>query len=202
MEKTSRIIAIMLAAVMCLALCACGKDKTTQTPALTEAPETENPLPTPTDPGKPLYTCLTDDGTKIVVDGEGDEMTDYAKSGSIDNSEPTAVSPSPSPSPSAEPTQQPTEIVNPEITPFSSPTHKHNYVTQVIDPTCKTKGYTLHICDCGASYKDQYTDIIEHSYSNEVIKPTATEQGYTIHTCTICGYEYKDDFVDILFNEK
>lgn len=40
---------------------------------------------------------------------------------------------------------------------------------------------------------------ITHDYSIEtVVKPTYTEQGYTLHKCSVCGAEYKDNFVDKL----
>lgn len=40
---------------------------------------------------------------------------------------------------------------------------------------------------------------ITHDYSIEtVVKPTYTEQGYTLHKCSVCGVEYKDNFVDKL----
>lgn len=40
---------------------------------------------------------------------------------------------------------------------------------------------------------------ITHDYSIEtVVKPTYTEQGYTLHECSVCGAEYKDNFVDKL----
>ena len=40
---------------------------------------------------------------------------------------------------------------------------------------------------------------ITHDYSIEtVVKPTYIEQGYTLHKCSVCGAEYKDNFVDKL----
>lgn len=40
---------------------------------------------------------------------------------------------------------------------------------------------------------------ITHDYSIvNVIKPTYKEQGYTLHKCSVCGAEYKDNFVDKL----
>ena len=42
--------------------------------------------------------------------------------------------------------------------------HNYNYNKTVTAPTCQTKGYTTYTCSCGASYKDNYTDIVDHSY--------------------------------------
>ena len=35
-----------------------------------------------------------------------------------------------------------------------------------------------------------------HSFLEEVIEPTCTSQGYTLHTCELCGYSYKDNYID------
>ena len=34
-----------------------------------------------------------------------------------------------------------------------------------------------------------------HTYTDIVVSPTCTSNGYTLHICTICGEEYKDNFV-------
>ena len=83
--------------------------------------------------------------------------------------------------------------------------HVHKYVDEVVAPKVGEKGYTLHTCECGDSYKDHWTSPIPeeeevephvHVYSNvKVVAPTETEKGYTLHTCE-CGDSYKDSFVD------
>jgi hypothetical protein len=35
-----------------------------------------------------------------------------------------------------------------------------------------------------------------HSYTETVIEPTREAQGYTLYTCNVCGYSYKDNFVE------
>ena len=40
--------------------------------------------------------------------------------------------------------------------------HNHDYTTQVIDPTENSDGYTLHTCECGDSYKTDYTILITY----------------------------------------
>lgn len=72
-------------------------------------------------------------------------------------------------------------------------THVHDYEKEVVAPTCTEKGYTLFICACGNSYKDNETAATGHQYSGTVIPPQCTTQGYTLYTCT-CGDSYIDDF--------
>ena len=44
--------------------------------------------------------------------------------------------------------------------------HQHSYVDTVVAPTCTTKGYTEHKCECGDSYKDTETDVLGHLDEN------------------------------------
>ncbi len=70
----------------------------------------------------------------------------------------------------------------------------HEYNTTTINPTCIEKGYILHACGCGDSYKTDFVNALGHDYETSTIAPTCTTQGYTIYTCH-CGYSYNDDFV-------
>ena len=82
--------------------------------------------------------------------------------------------------------------------------HVHRYTEEVIPPQIGEKGYTLYTCECGRSYKDNFTSPIQepedveihvHEYTSiSVVPPTETESGYTLHTC-LCGESYKDSFV-------
>lgn len=45
-------------------------------------------------------------------------------------------------------------------------THKHSYQLIVTTPTCEEGGYTIHICDCGDSYRDSETEALGHDYQN------------------------------------
>ena len=49
----------------------------------------------------------------------------------------------------------------------NTPEHEHSYVQTVVAPTCKDKGYTLHKCNCGEEYKDNYTAIGTHNYKDD-----------------------------------
>ena len=69
--------------------------------------------------------------------------------------------------------------------------HEHEYHDTVIEPTYRTRGYTLHVCGiCGYTIRDTYTDQLvctTHDYESRVIEPTYTSGGYTIYTCKNCG---------------
>lgn len=42
--------------------------------------------------------------------------------------------------------------------------HEHVYESEVVAPTCEEKGYTLHTCKCGESYKDTYVNALGHNF--------------------------------------
>ena len=73
------------------------------------------------------------------------------------------------------------------------PSHKHSYTTSVTEPTCLNKGYTLHTCDCGHSYKDRYTKALGHNEVSVSAKaPTCAEEGWDAHvSCSRCSYSTK-----------
>lgn len=76
------------------------------------------------------------------------------------------------------------------------PTHTHAYVDVAVDPTCTEQGYTEHICECGDSYRDAYTDARGHAYVDTVVPAGCTAQGYTEHVCEICGDTVIDTYTD------
>ncbi len=55
-------------------------------------------------------------------------------------------------------------------------------------------GYTIFTCDCGDSYKENYTDKIAHSYKKTVTEPTCTEIGFTTSVCEACVDTVKSDY--------
>ena len=68
--------------------------------------------------------------------------------------------------------------------------HKHNYKDRIVEPTCTKQGYTIHECNCGYSYTDNYTNIVDHNYIDNICewcgktKPSSSldtyeENGYT-----------------------
>lgn len=68
--------------------------------------------------------------------------------------------------------------------------HNHSYTETVVSPTCTDKGYTLHTCSCGDSYKNAYISKLGHNYSEWVITAEATSSasGSKERTCSRCGY--------------
>ncbi len=45
-------------------------------------------------------------------------------------------------------------------------THEHKYTESIVAPTCTEKGYTLHSCTCGDSFKDTETPAAGHNFEN------------------------------------
>lgn len=81
---------------------------------------------------------------------------------------------------------------------FDGPIHTHKYATETVEPTCTAMGYTINICDCGYSYKFDYTDAYGHGMEpTETVAPTCSALGYTLYTCE-CGHSEKRDYVSKL----
>ena len=78
--------------------------------------------------------------------------------------------------------------------PVEETTHTHKYEDSVSDPTCTDKGYTMHTCACGKSYKDGEKKALGHDYKSVVTAPTVNSVGYTTHICTRCNDEYVDTY--------
>lgn len=66
--------------------------------------------------------------------------------------------------------------------------HEHSYTETVVEASCSSKGYTLHECACGDSYK---TDEVPEAHVESVTPgkaATCTESGLTDKiVCTECG---------------
>ena len=58
------------------------------------------------------------------------------------------------------------------------PLHTCSYTKEVVPPTCSKQGYDLWSCECGNSYKDNYT-------------PATREHNYVNGVCTSCGIDEK-----------
>ncbi len=52
--------------------------------------------------------------------------------------------------------------------------HAHNYVEEIISPTCTEQGYTTYTCSCGEGYTDDYINPIGHVFSEYVYNNDAT----------------------------
>lgn len=72
----------------------------------------------------------------------------------------------------------------------------HEYKDVVTAPTCTTKGYTTHICDCGHQYIDTFTEKLEHKFTNYV---QVSELDETAQCDYGCGATDTRDVDTILF---
>lgn len=71
----------------------------------------------------------------------------------------------------------------------------HEYLVEVVMPTCTAHGYTSHYCPgCGDRFRTDYTDPLGHRYDGGVIikEPTLTSQGRILYTCLGCGDTYQE----------
>lgn len=72
-----------------------------------------------------------------------------------------------------------------------TPAVPHNYVQNVVAPTCGADGYTLNVClSCKDTFKSNITPATgNHTYSRAVIltPATCTTNGTQAQTCTVCG---------------
>ena len=68
----------------------------------------------------------------------------------------------------------------------NDPIYAGDYAETVVAPTYTEQGYTLHLCPCGDSYKDNYTDATGHKWDGgTMIKvPTYDEPGIIRYNCT------------------
>lgn len=57
--------------------------------------------------------------------------------------------------------------------------HTHVYKELVINPTCTSNGYILHVCDCGDQYQDNESLKLEHSYINGICERCGEKIDYT-----------------------
>ena len=57
--------------------------------------------------------------------------------------------------------------------------HEHNFVPQVIAPTCVEEGYTLYTCGCGHTFSDTYVDPLGHDWTAASCEAPAV--------CSRCG---------------
>lgn len=68
---------------------------------------------------------------------------------------------------------------------------EHNFLDNIVEPTCTEGGYTEHVCKvCGYTIKDSESEAAGHSLSQWVtVKDSScSENGYKFRFCTKCGY--------------
>lgn len=66
--------------------------------------------------------------------------------------------------------------------------HFHAYVSNVISPTCDTKGYIEYNCSCGDTYIENEIEALGHSYGEwiQIIIPSEENVGIEERYCTRC----------------
>lgn len=100
----------------------------------------------------------------------------------------------------------------------------HDFQAETVEPTCATRGYTVHTCSrCAYTYHDGFvdakghvpegeatctepqlcgvcggilTEALGHDYTHTVTQPTCSEQGFTVHSCVRCDHAYRDTFTE------
>ena len=63
------------------------------------------------------------------------------------------------------------------------------------DATCNHDGKEVKECMICGHQEETVLKQLDHQYVTTVVAPTADSQGYTLHKCSLCGDEYKDQFV-------
>jgi|GEM_PF-6477332 len=66
----------------------------------------------------------------------------------------------------------------------------HNYVAEVIAPTCMDQGYTKHTCSrCNDTYNDTPVPALGHDFGEWTLtaEPTCTDKGEETRYCSRCG---------------
>ena len=71
--------------------------------------------------------------------------------------------------------------------------HEHTFTKNVIEPKCTTLGYTLYVCDCGYSYRDDYIESTGHYFNNGTIlkQSTCDSAGLIEYECILCQETYQ-----------
>ncbi len=74
------------------------------------------------------------------------------------------------------------------VKPIFDSLHEHIYKIEKVEPSCMSKGYVLHKCECGYEYRDNFKPLIDHEYKVvATLPPTCTAVGRKEYSCTMCG---------------
>lgn len=140
-------------------------------------------IPPNNEPTKP-----STEGTDPATDPSG-ESTTPSNEPSAPVTEPSEPATEPS-----EPATEPTEPSEPATEP-TEPVHTHSYVSEVVEPICYEVGYTVHTCECGDTYRDNYVDELGHDWTEwETVKePAGDDPGTKKRSCTVCGMVVTQD---------
>ena len=146
------------------------------------------------------FTLIARDGIGNVV-GEFlvKLVAEIVESGEDGNAEEISTTEPGSTSPTTNHQNPGTQNPNPGTQEISA--HVHDFENQVVAPTPKAQGYTIHTCKtCGYTYRDSFTEQLacQHEYVDTVVPATYLAGGYTVHTCKICGDSYRDSATPVL----
>ncbi len=82
----------------------------------------------------------------------------------------------------------PPTTTQPPVT--TEPGHVHNFqVSQVVQATCQSAGYTVYSCECGKTDIQDYVNAFGHDYGVGERVVFCDKEGYTRYVCRTCGYE-------------
>ncbi len=74
-------------------------------------------------------------------------------------------------------------------------TENHYEFVEIVNATCTEDGYNKYICLCGYEKREVIPALGHIGEIVETVPPTCTSDGYTKHICSVCGEEYKTDWV-------
>lgn len=74
-------------------------------------------------------------------------------------------------------------------------TENHYEFVETVNATCTEDGYNKYVCPCGYEKREVIPALGHIGEIVETIPPTCTSDGYTKHICSVCGEEYKTDWV-------
>ncbi|MBQ3160543.1 MAG: hypothetical protein IJC04_00290, partial [Oscillospiraceae bacterium] len=80
---------------------------------------------------------------------------------------------------------------------FGVVVHEHDYVAEVIDPTCTEAGKTVYTCRCEDTYEEEIP-ALGHTEVTETVDATCTEPGSITVTCDVCGETLSTETIDAL----
>lgn len=74
----------------------------------------------------------------------------------------------------------------------------HNFITEIIDPTCTERGFTMHSCSCGEKYTDTYQSALDHEFTIYISDNNATyeQDGTKTAKCNRIGCNETNTITD------
>lgn len=74
------------------------------------------------------------------------------------------------------------------------PYGEHDWTETIVEPSCISKGYTLHICSrCNERYVSDEKEKLNHNFKTKKTEATCVKAGYTTYECENCHYKYTSE---------